>query len=61
LVTKVVGGTGEFVYKELPEDDPKRRNPDITRARSVLGWEPKVNLEEGIKKTADWMAKSLAL
>jgi dTDP-glucose 4,6-dehydratase len=61
MVTKVVGGTGEIVYKELPEDDPRRRNPDITRARSVLGWEPKVNLEEGIRKTADWMAKSLAL
>lgn len=61
MVTKVVGGTGEIVYKELPEDDPKRRNPDITRARSVLGWEPKVNLEDGIKKTADWMAISIAV
>jgi dTDP-glucose 4,6-dehydratase len=61
MVTKVVGGTGDIVYNKLPEDDPKRRNPDITRARSVLGWEPKVNLEEGIRKTADWMAKSLAL
>ena len=61
MVTKVVGGPGKIVYRELPQDDPKRRNPDIFRARSVLGWEPKVSLEEGIRRTADWMAKSLAL
>jgi UDP-glucuronate decarboxylase len=61
MVTKVVGGPGEIVYRELPQDDPKRRKPDIFRARSVLGWEPKVSLEEGIRRTADWMAKSLAL
>jgi len=60
MVTKVVGGPGKIVYRELPQDDPKRRNPDIFRARSVLGWEPKVSLEEGIRRTADWMAKSLA-
>ena len=60
MVTKVVGGSGDIVYQELPQDDPKRRNPDITRARSVLGWEPEVSLEDGIKKTADWMAQALA-
>lgn len=55
IVTKVVGGSGDVVYQDLPEDDPKRRNPDISRARNILGWEPTVNLEEGIAKTADWM------
>jgi dihydropteroate synthase len=45
----------------LPEDDPKQRNPDITRARSILGWEPSVSLEEGLSKTALWMASRLGI
>lgn len=43
-------------YKSLPEDDPKQRKPDISRARQVLGWEPKVALEEGMKKTVEWFS-----
>lgn len=60
MVTAIVGGSGEMNFLELPEDDPRKRNPDITRARTILGWEPKVSLEDGIKKTADWIAESLA-
>jgi nucleoside-diphosphate-sugar epimerase len=59
MVSKIVGGSGEIKFLELPEDDPKQRNPDITRARSLLGWEPSVPLETGIEKTAAWMAKAL--
>jgi dTDP-glucose 4,6-dehydratase len=44
----------EIVFKPLPEDDPKVRQPDITRARKLLGWEPKVGLEEGLQKTIDY-------
>jgi len=44
----------EFVYKPLPEDDPHRRNPDISKAMKILNWEPKVKLEEGLKKVIEW-------
>ena len=44
-------------YQELPEDDPKVRQPDITRARAVLGWEPKVQLDEGLERTLGWFKK----
>jgi dTDP-glucose 4,6-dehydratase len=41
----------EIVYRELPEDDPRQRQPDITKARTRLGWEPRIPLEEGLEKT----------
>ncbi len=41
-------------FKSLPEDDPKQRKPDITLAKKVLGWEPGIMLEEGLKKTIDY-------
>jgi nucleoside-diphosphate-sugar epimerase len=46
-------------FLPLPEDDPKQRNPDISRAREFLGWEPIVKLEDGILRTASWMASNL--
>lgn len=58
-VTEIVGGAGEVEFRPLPEDDPKQRNPDITKARALLKWEPKVSLETGIKLTATWMANTL--
>jgi len=48
----------KIVFNPLPVDDPKVRQPDITKARKDLGWEPEVNLEEGIKKTVEWFASS---
>jgi UDP-glucuronate decarboxylase len=51
LVLKKVGGKSKIVYKDLPADDPRQRQPDITLARKYLKWEPKVPLEEGIEKT----------
>jgi nucleoside-diphosphate-sugar epimerase len=59
IVTKIVGGSCEINFLALPEDDPKQRNPDITRAKSLLGWEPSVALETGIEKTAAWMSSKL--
>ena len=53
-VQKIIGSTSPIVHKPLPVDDPKVRQPDITRARSVLGWEPKVDFDEGIKLTIDY-------
>ena len=48
------GNTQEIDWKELPEDDPKLRRPDITKAKRVLGWEPKVSLDEGLAATIDY-------
>lgn len=50
-VRAAAGGGGKIIEKPLPKDDPKQRQPDITRARTLLGWEPKVRLEEGLKET----------
>ena len=50
-VLKLTGANQKIIYKPLPEDDPKQRRPDITKAKSLLGWEPKVDREEGLKNT----------
>ena len=49
--------TSGITYRKLPSDDPTRRRPDISRAKSVLGWEPKVQLEEGLEKTIAYFRK----
>jgi len=53
-IIRMTGAASRIVYKPLPTDDPKQRRPDITRARTLLGWEPKVQLEEGLIKTIDY-------
>ena len=53
-IRKLTGTASEIVFKPLPEDDPKVRQPDITRARALLGWEPKVKLEEGLARTIEY-------
>jgi dTDP-glucose 4,6-dehydratase len=53
-IIRMTGSTSRIVYKPLPVDDPKQRRPDITRARTLLGWEPKVQLEEGLVKTIEY-------
>jgi dTDP-glucose 4,6-dehydratase len=50
-VLRVTGSSSEIVYEALPEDDPQQRQPDITRARQILGWEPEIELDEGLKRT----------
>src|ERR671919_696665 len=54
LIIEMTGSKSQIVYKPLPEDDPKVRKPDITRARTLLGWEPKVDLREGLTSTIDY-------
>jgi dTDP-glucose 4,6-dehydratase len=53
-IVRVTGSTSEIVFGPLPEDDPKVRQPDITRARTLLGWEPRVDTEEGLRLTIEW-------
>ena len=53
-IIRMIGSKSRLIYKELPTDDPKQRRPDITRARTILGWEPKVQLEEGLSKTIEY-------
>jgi UDP-glucuronate decarboxylase len=54
LTLKLVGGSSKIVHQPLPADDPKQRRPDISQARSVLGGEPKVALEEGLRRTIEY-------
>jgi dTDP-glucose 4,6-dehydratase len=53
-IIEMTGSKSRIVYKPLPTDDPKVRQPDITRARTLLGWEPKVSLDEGLGKTIEY-------
>jgi UDP-glucuronate decarboxylase len=50
----MTGSNSRVVKRPLPEDDPKRRKPDISRAKELLGWQPEVSLREGLKETIRW-------
>lgn len=54
IIINIMGSSSKIVFKELPVDDPKQRRPDITKAHKLLGWEPKVSLESGLKKTIEY-------
>jgi dTDP-glucose 4,6-dehydratase len=60
-IIKLTGSKSQVVYKPLPVDDPKQRRPDITRAKTLLSWEPKVQLEEGLLKTVGFFKEKLGL
>jgi len=53
-IVRLTGSDSEIVFAPLPVDDPKVREPDITRARTLLGWEPRVDTDEGLRLTIDW-------
>ena len=59
IVCEVMGIEKNFVFMPLPEDDPMRRRPDITRAKEILGWEPGVKFSDGLKETIKWFQKRL--
>jgi len=61
LIIKMTGSKSRIVYKALPTDDPKVRQPDITRARTLLGWEPKVSLEQGLTSTIEYFRKKMKI
>ncbi len=56
-IVSLTGGRSEIVYKDLPADDPERRCPDISKAREILDWQPKVELRDGIKRTIEYFEK----
>lgn len=58
-VLSLVGGRSKLVFKPLPKDDPKQRQPDISKAKSSLGWEPQVSLEDGLARTIDYFRRQI--
>jgi len=60
MVLKVTGSKSQIRYEPLPQDDPKQRCPDISKARTLLGWEPKIDLETGLRQSLDYFKKALA-
>jgi dTDP-glucose 4,6-dehydratase len=59
MIRDIVGTNVPIVHRSLPEDDPKVRRPDVTKARKVLKWEPKISIEDGLKKTVEWFRQKL--
>src|SRR6202162_5252484 len=59
-IIKVTGSNSKIVNEPLPQDDPKQRRPDITKARQLLGWEPKIQLAEGLRLSLDYFIKAVA-
>ena len=60
-IVELTGSQSRIVHRPLPQDDPKVRQPDITRARTILGWEPKVPLDEGLRRTLAYFKRKLGL
>jgi len=58
-IIELTGSTSRIVFKQLPEDDPKVRQPDMTRARELLGWEPKIPRREGLKRTFEYFQRTM--
>ncbi|HXG15156.1 MAG TPA: UDP-glucuronic acid decarboxylase family protein [Calidithermus sp.] len=58
-ILRLTGSRSPIVFRPLPEDDPKVRQPDITRARRLLGWEPRVDTDEGLRLTVEWFRQRL--
>jgi len=54
LVLKLTQGKSRIIYKPLPQDDPRQRQPNTSRARKLLKWQPKIQLEDGLTKTIEW-------
>lgn len=59
MINQLTGNKAGIVYEPLPKDDPKVRKPDITRAKTLLGWEPEVSIESGLRTTIEWFKKQM--
>ena len=56
LTQKIIGKKSQVIYKPLPQDDPRQRRPDISKAKKLLGWEPKIKVEDGLQSTINWFS-----
>jgi dTDP-glucose 4,6-dehydratase len=61
IIKRIAGSSSEIVFLPLPEDDPKQRRPDTTRAREILGWEPEVPMEDGLSRTLEYFRAALSV
>jgi dTDP-glucose 4,6-dehydratase len=59
LIARMAGSESRVEFRPLPVDDPKQRRPDTTRAREVLGWAPRVSMEDGLRRTMDYFRSAL--
>ena len=60
MVLKITGSKSKIRYEPLPPDDPKQRRPDITKARQLLQWEPKIDLESGLRKSLEYFQQAVS-
>lgn len=58
-ITQMIDTSSQIVFEDKPADDPDRRKPDITKAKQLLNWEPKVPLEEGLQKTIEYFKQTI--
>lgn len=58
-IIELTGSKSKIIYKPLPQDDPKQRQPDISKAKKLLDWRPKVDLEQGLKRTIEWFERKI--
>ena len=58
-IIELTNSNSKLIHKLLPKDDPKQRQPDITKAKSLLNWQPEVDLEVGLSKTIEWVSSEL--
>ena len=54
LITRIVETKSKIIFKPLPEDDPKQRQPDISKAKKILKWQPEISLKDGLIKAIEW-------
>lgn len=59
-IKKITGTHSEIVFKPLPKDDPTKRKPDITKAKELIGWEPTINFEDGLRETIEWFKEEIS-
>ena len=60
-IIQLTGSKSKLVFEKLPDDDPKRRCPDISQAKNILKWKPRIKLDEGLKKTIEYFTKKKGL
>jgi UDP-glucuronate decarboxylase len=60
-VLALTGSSSDVVFRPLPVDDPRRRRPDITKAKQLLGWSPRTSLQQGLRATIDWFEATAPL